>query len=367
MDNLSQPVHPNGKPSYLSNDVEFFLGDVRNKSDWEKALDGIEIVFHMAAYQDSLPNFSQFFHINAVGTALLYEVIVEKKLNIQKIIVASSQAVYGEGKYRCARCNRIRHPDMRQLDDLKTQAWDIVCDECGYALKPMWTNENRANPQTEYAVSMYSQEIMSFNLGKQYNIPTICLRYSAVQGGRQSIHNPYSGLCRIFCLNMIKGKPLPVFEDGSQQRDFVNIHDVVSANICVMESPKSDYRIFNVGGGKTYTVNEFTNIIGSVFKKNVEIVNTRKYKLGASRHIFSDISKLGELGWKPRFGVSESVTEYLTWIQSIAEIDLALEKAEEEMSRLNIIRESQQIQNEPKIKPANNYSNRRSVKITANH
>ncbi|MBN2012303.1 NAD-dependent epimerase/dehydratase family protein [candidate division KSB1 bacterium] len=342
LDNLSKPVHLKGKPDYLKDDAEFMLGDVRNKADWEKALDGVDTIFHFAAYQDYLPDFSTFFHINAVGTALMYEVAVEKKLDIQKIVVASSQAVYGEGKYRCARCNRIKYPGIRPQEQLARQDWEIKCDECNSTLRPMWTNENRVNPQNQYAISKYTQEITSINLGKRYDIPTSCLRYSIVQGPRQSIYNAYSGACRIFSLSMFFDQAPPVYEDGAQQRDFVNVHDVVAANLTVMESSKADYKVFNVGGGKAYTVAEFARIVSGVFGKQIEPDINGMYRFGDTRNIFSDISHLRELGWRPHFSPKESVEEYVSWLRSMDGIENVLEEAQQKMRKLDVVRDSKQ-------------------------
>ncbi len=340
LDNLSKPVHLKGKPDYLPADVEFMLGDVRSKDDWIKALDGVDAIFHFAAYQDYLPDFSTFFHINAVGTALMYEVIVEKKLDVRKIVVASSQAVYGEGKYRCAKCNRIKFPDIRSAEQLMQQQWELVCDDCGHPLKAMWTNENRVNPQNQYAISKYTQEITSINLGRRYDIPTACLRYSIVQGPRQSIYNAYSGACRIFSLSLFFDQAPPVYEDGQQQRDFVNIHDVVAANLTVLDSPKADYRVFNVGGGKAYTVEAFARIVSDVFGKSIEPDITGKYRFGDTRNIFSDISRLRELGWRPHFTPRDSVQEYVEWLRTLDGIENVLEEAEKKMRQLNVIRDS---------------------------
>ena len=267
LDNLSKPVHLKGKPDYIPGEVEFMLGDVRNKQDWLKALDGIDVVYQFAAYQDYLPDFSKYFHVNSVGTALLYELIVENNFPVKKVIVASSQAVYGEGKYRCPRCNRIKFPDIRELVNLEKGEWNHRCQDCATPLQAMWTNEKRVNPQNQYALSKYSQEQLSINLGKRYQVPTVCLRYSIVQGPRQSIYNAYSGACRIFCLSLFFDRQPPVYEDGSQVRDFVNIFDVVQANLKVLDSPQADYQIFNVGGGKTYTVMEFAQLAAKVFDK----------------------------------------------------------------------------------------------------
>ena len=359
LDNLSKPVHLKGKPAYLSAEAEFLLGDVRNKEDWEKALTDIDMIFHFAAYQDYLPDFSTFFHVNSVGTALLYEVIVEKRLNIQKVIVASSQAVYGEGKYRCPRCNRIKYPNIRPLEKLKNGEWDIACEENHHLLQAMWTNENRVNPQNQYAISKYTQELTSMTLGERYRIPTCCLRYSIVQGPRQSVYNAYSGACRIFCLSQFFDEQPSIYEDGQQMRDFVNIHDVVSANLTVLESPKADYQVFNVGGGKAYTVLDFAQIVSVVFGKDIKPKITSEYRFGDTRHIFSDISRLRSLGWNPQYSPKDSVAEYVNWLEGLTDLDNILEEAKLKMKQLDVIRRSNGNNSRSKIIDRKSYRGRR--------
>jgi len=338
LDNLSKPVHLKGKPDYLADKAEFILGDVRKKHDWERALEGIDVVYNFAAYQDYLPDFSKFFSVNSVGTALLYEIINEKKVPLQKVIVASSQAVYGEGKYRCPRCNRIKFPDIREVDNLEKGEWNHRCQDCSTPLQAMWTNEKRVNPQNQYALSKYSQEQLSVNLGKRYHVPTVCLRYSIVQGPRQSIYNAYSGACRIFCLSLFFDRQPPVYEDGMQVRDFVNIYDVVQANLKVLDSPQANYQIFNVGGGKTYTVLEFAQLVAKVFNKNITPKITEQYRFGDTRHIFSDISKLKSIGWRPTHTVEDSVTAYVEWLEQLEGIDNVLDQTEQTMKQLNVVR-----------------------------
>jgi len=342
LDNLSKPVHLKGKPDYIPDEAEFMLGDVRNKQDWERALEGIDVVYNFAAYQDYLPDFSKFLHVNSFGTALLYEIIVEKELPIKKVIVASSQSVYGEGKYRCPRCNRIKFPDIREVENLEKGEWNHRCQDCSTPLQAMWTNEKRVNPQNQYALSKYSQEQLSLHLGKRYQIPSVCLRYSIVQGPRQSIYNAYSGACRIFCLSLFFDRQPPVYEDGMQVRDFVNIYDVVEANIKVMESPQADYCVFNVGGGKTYTVLDFAKLVAQVFNKKITPKITEQYRFGDTRHIFSDISKLKSIGWKPKHCVEDSITAYVEWLKQLQEIDNVLDQSEQKMKDLNVVRSPQQ-------------------------
>lgn len=341
LDNLSKPVHLKGKPDYIPKEAEFLLGDVRNREDMKKALDGVDVVYHFAAYQDYLPDFSKFFYVNSVGTALIYEIIVENKLPVKKVIVASSQAVYGEGKYRCPRCNRIKFPELREEKDLAKGQWNHRCKDCRTTLQAMWTNENRVNPQNQYALSKYSQEQLSLSLGKRYDIPTVALRYSIVQGPRQSIYNAYSGACRIFCLSLFFDRQPPVYEDGMQVRDFVNIFDVVQANLKALDSPQADYQVFNVGGGKTYTVVEFAGLVAKVFDKKITPKITEQYRFGDTRHIFSDISKLKYLGWKPVHSVEDSIAAYAEWLKQLNEIDNVLDHAEQQMKSLNVVRPRQ--------------------------
>jgi dTDP-L-rhamnose 4-epimerase len=338
LDNLSKPVHLKGKPDYIPDEAEFMLGDVRNKQDWEQALEGIDVVYNFAAYQDYLPDFSKFLHVNSFGTALLYEIIVEKEFPIKKVIVASSQSVYGEGKYRCPRCNRIKFPDIREVENLEKGEWNHRCQDCSTPLQAMWTNEKRMNPQNQYALSKYSQEQISINLGKRYQIPTVCLRYSIVQGPRQSIYNAYSGACRIFCLSLFFDRQPPVYEDGMQVRDFVNIYDVVQANLKVLDSPQANYQVFNVGCGKTHTVLEFAQLVAKVFDKNITAKITGQYRFGDTRHIFSDISKLKSIGWKPVHSVEDSIRAYVEWLKELNEIDNVLDHAEQQMKALNVVR-----------------------------
>ncbi|MCL0098639.1 NAD-dependent epimerase/dehydratase family protein, partial [Dehalococcoidia bacterium] len=159
LDSLEPPVHPQRKkPDYIPNDVEFILGDVRNKNDVEKVLQGVDVVYHLAAYQGYLTDFSKFAFTNDGSTALLYEVIVEKKLPVRKVILGSSQAVYGEGKHECP-VHGTQYPFPRSLEQLEKGDWEVKCSTCGTPLESLPTDESSANPHNQYAVSKYSQEL----------------------------------------------------------------------------------------------------------------------------------------------------------------------------------------------------------------
>ena len=337
LDNLEKTTHKKGRPDYLHQEVEFIKGDVRVRSDLGKALKDIEVVFHFAAYQDYLPDFSKFFHVNSVGTALIYELIVEKSLPVKKVVVASSQAVYGEGKYRCDE-HGVFSPNIRNSEQLEGEQWKITCPRCKRIATQQITDEEIVNPQNQYAISKYSQELIALNLGRRYHIPTTVLRYSIVQGPRQSFYNAYSGACRIFCLSAYFDRQPPIYEDGRQLRDYVNIEDVVRANLLVMDDPRADYQVFNVGGGKGYTVLELAQIVAKTFRKEFKPKITGEFRFGDTRHIISSIAKLKTLGWEPKNSVEKSVKDYYEWLKSRAVTEDILDYAEKKMKELKVVR-----------------------------
>lgn len=337
LDNLQQPVHLKGKPAYIPQEAEFILGDVRDKVTIENALKGVEYIFHLAAYQDYLPDFSTFFHVNSVSTALIYEIAVAKNLPIKKIIVASSQFVNGEGIYK-AKDGSFFYPKRRSNEHLEKAQWDFT-DSNGDKMEYVWTPETYACPPNQYAISKYSQELMALNFGERYNIPSVAMRYSIVQGSRQSFYNMYSGACRIFSLSYYFDRAPTVYEDGMMMRDFVNVHDVVDANILAMNDDRANYQAFNVGGGTAYTVKGFTEIVAKEFgKESLKPNIPGEYRFGDTRHACSDITKLKSLGWLPKRTAAESVREYVEYLKAQTDIQDILDYAEKTMKNLNVVR-----------------------------
>ena len=350
LDALAPPVHENGRiPEYVPvNDVEFILGDVRDKSHWERALQGVDAVIHLAAYQDYLPDFSKFFHVNTVGTALLYEVIVEKRLPIRKVVVASSQATYGEAKYECrndvcpltrteGRC--VRYPPLRDEVQLQRGQWEVHCPACGEALQWVPTDEATTNPHNQYAMSKYTQEMVALNLGRRYGIPTTCLRYSIVQGARQSFRNAYSGVLRIFTQRVLNDRPPVCYEDGRQLRDYVSVHDVARANVLVLEEHgNSGFQVFNVGGDRRFSVIDYAELVAQRAGMDVAPDVPGVYRFGDTRHVISDIGKLKALGWQPQVRLEDIVDEYLAWAPSQPEFQDYYAEAQAKMQALGTIR-----------------------------
>ncbi len=211
------------------------------------ALSGIDAVFHLAAYQDYLTDFSKFAHVNDFGTALLYEVIINERLPVKKVVVASSQAVYGEGKYECPE-HGIQYPiPPPPFPAHPKRLGHQVSRSARRPMRSLPTDESVVNPNNQYAVSKYCQELYALKLGGKYDIPTVLLRYSITQGPRQSFFNAYSGILRTFSLQLLNGRSPTIYEDGRQLRDYVHVSDVARANVLVMEQDAANYRAFNVG------------------------------------------------------------------------------------------------------------------------
>ncbi len=339
LDALNPPVHRDGKPSYLTPGAELWVGDVRNKELLANLLRRVDAVYHFAAYQDYLTDFSRFTSTNVVSTALLYEIAVEERLDLRRIVVASSQSAMGEGLYTCP-LHGQQAPDMRSESALARGEWDHRCPVCGGPLDMSRTPESFANPQNPYGMSKHGEELVAVNLGRRYDIPTVALRYSIVQGPRQSVYNAYSGACRIFSLHYLLGSAPTLYEDGAMVRDYVNIHDVVAANELVLTDDRAVGRVFNVGGGEAYTTSEFADVVRARYGSDQVARVSGEYRFGDTRHIHSDIEALRSLGWEPKLTPADSVAEYAEWLDGMPGLDDVLAEADAKMRRLGVVRQA---------------------------
>jgi len=337
LDSLQERVHPRGWPPYLPAGAERIRGDVRDRAAWEKTLEGIDGVIHLAAYQDYMPDFSTFFHVNTVSVALLYEQIVAQRLPVRKVVLASSQAVYGEGKYCCAE-HGVAYPPSRPAERLASGQWELPCPRCGRPMEPLPLTEDAANPHTPYGIAKYAAELASFNLGRKYGIPTVNLRYSIVQGARNSFYNAYSGICRIFTLRLLHDRPPVCYEDGKQLRDYVHVGDVARANLLALEDGRADFQAFNVAGQKGTTVLEYARLVARATGKEIEPLISGDYRFGDTRHTVSSWAALGELGWRPETALEDVIDEYVAWVRQQPGLADFYEESEKKMRTAGIIR-----------------------------
>jgi dTDP-L-rhamnose 4-epimerase len=336
LDSLEPRIHPFGKPSYLSADAEFIQGSVTDPKVLLNALQDVDIVSHQAAYQDYMPDFSRFLHVNAVSTALIYELIVQNRFPVSKVIVASSQAVYGEGQYTCPE-DGFMLPPPRSQQQLGWGDWEVHCPRCGRKADSLPLCEEYNNPYNQYAVSKLAEEKTALGLGWLHGIPSVALRYSITQGARQSLYNHYSGICRIFFSRAMGHKPLTIYEDGRQTRDFVHVQDVVDANMMVLEKDEANFQAFNVGSGQSTTVLDYANAVVRKLSADVAIEISGKYRRGDNRHSVSSIDKLRRLGWQPRRNLSTIMDDFLSWIESIGGVPEQLGDADRDMQSAGVV------------------------------
>jgi dTDP-L-rhamnose 4-epimerase len=336
LDSLDPRVHPFGRPAYLPRQVEFVHGSVNDRSLLLEALRDVDIISHQAAYQDYMPDFSRFLHVNGVGTALIFELIVRDRLPIKKVIVASSQAVYGEGQYECAE-HGFFLPQPRSREQLSLGSWELICPRCQKEARPRLLEEAHINPYNQYAVSKLAEEKIALGLGWLHGIPTVALRYSITQGARQSLYNHYSGVCRIFFSRALRNSALIIYEDGNQTRDFVHVQDVVDANMLVLEKDAADFQAFNVGSGEATTVLEYATAVLRKLASSVDLQITGQYRRGDNRHSVSRVEKISSLGWRPRRNLSLIMDDFLDWIESIGGIPEPITDAYADMKHAGVV------------------------------
>jgi dTDP-L-rhamnose 4-epimerase len=337
LDSLQERVHPRGWPAYLPPEVDKVRGDVRSRDDLRQALDGVDAVFHLAAYQDYMPDFSTFIDVNTFSTALLFELIVADDLPVRKIVLASSQSVYGEGRYHCPEHGTF-FPQARSERQLSEGEWEISCPACGGLSESQVFDEATTNPHTAYGISKYALEMLALNLGRKYGIAVANMRYSIVHGPRNSFYNAYSGIARIFTLRLLHDKAPVCFEDGQQRRDYVYVGDVARANVLALEDERANFRSFNVAGRGQTTVVEYAELLIRTCGKDIAPIISGEYRYGDTRHTVSSWESLGALGWQPGTPLETIAREYVDWVLEQEDLDEYYAGSETAMRNAGIIR-----------------------------
>ncbi|HUR99736.1 MAG TPA: GDP-mannose 4,6-dehydratase [Pyrinomonadaceae bacterium] len=319
LDSLADEVHRGKVPDHLNPDAEFIHGDVCDADGVEKALDGIDAVFHLAAELGlgrSMYQVRRFVTGNDLGTAVLLEELIKRRDQIKKLVVASSMSLYGEGPYRCEGCAETFYPMLRSDSQLSAKQWEFVCETCGSVLAPLPTPEEKPlNPTSVYAVGKQVQEQYSLIIGRAYKIPTVAFRYFNVYGPRQALSNPYTGACAIFSSRLLNDQRPLIYEDGNQTRDFVSVHDIVKANLLALHSAAADYQVLNVGTGRATSIRFIAEVVAKGLGKNIDPELTDQFREGDIRHCIADISKAQSLlGYEPTVKLENGLEELLDWV-----------------------------------------------------
>lgn len=338
LDNFDPQVHQGKKPDYLNKGAEYIEGDIRDESSLKKSFKDVDAVFHLAAkvgVGQSMYEIKEYVAANTYGTAFLWDYIINNKISIRKFVVASSMSIYGEGAYKCSKCGIVA-PYLRDEEDLKKKRWEVRCPQCGEALKPINTFEEKKLLSTSvYAITKKDQEELSLNIGTSYKIPTAALRFFNVYGPRQSLSNPYTGACAIFSSRIKNDNPPLIYEDGLQTRDFVYVTDIAAACVLAMENDKCSGGYFNVGTGRAVTISEVAETLVKLYGKNFPLNVTNRYRVGDIRHCYADITKLKNFGYDPKVGLKDGLKKLVEWGKSAEAKDMT-SKADLELERRNL-------------------------------
>jgi dTDP-L-rhamnose 4-epimerase len=260
-------------------------------------------------------------------------------LPVRKIVVASSQAVYDEGAYRCPEHGQF-YGRPRPIAQLERGDYDVHCPTCGAAAAPAPTDENApTGGGNVYAISKLTQERLVLTWGQATGIPTTALRYSCTYGPRQSLFNPYTGVIAIFCTRLVNRRRPVVYEDGRQSRDLIYVDDVARANLLVATDPRADGRVFNVGTGEATAIGDLARLLADRLDVPLEPDIPGAYRPGEMRALISDISRLGALGFAPQIRLSEGIDHYLAWVRTQGGVRDYFAAAERMLRRRKIVKQ----------------------------
>lgn len=334
LDSLLKQVHPDGKWEKPSK-VTFFHGDVRDHGIVRKCLDGADYIVHLAAETgvgQSSYEIARHVSVNEFGTAVLLEEAAKNLKYIKGVILASSRAVYGEGRYICIKCSVV-YPEGRDANDLSQGKWEPRCPTCGEMVNPTASIEDQPlKPASIYGITKYNQEQLLAQFTKSFDVPSIALRFQNVYGPGQSLNNPYTGILSIFCTRIMARNPVLIYEDGQEKRDFVYIEDVVESIRLVLKKGFSGFDVYNVGMGSGTPVLEVANILAEEFKTDVPVQVVGKYRIGDIRHAWGDIRKIQEkFGYKPKISVREGLKRFIAWVKEQPKPEDRYEVMEKEM------------------------------------
>lgn len=345
LDNLDPQVHGPSRslPPYLHQDVEFVHGDVRDRDTMVKALQDIRFVYHFAALTgvtQSMYQIHKYLDVNIMGTATLWDVIVNNGLDVANVIVASSRAVYGEGAYLCRHCMHKVYPLLRPVEQLETGQWEVTCPCCGREVEAIPTSEDKPlQPLSTYAQSKQAQEQTSQIVGTAHGIGHTVLRYFNVYGPRQALANPYTGVASVFCSRVLAGSPIVIYEDGLPVRDFVHVGDIVQANLLALKCVNAGGTVVNVGSGTKATILDIALAICTQMGIEPQLEFSREYRVGDIRSCYADIrSARKQLGYQPVIEFEEGISDLINWVTAQEKIADRYEESIRELEQRGVMR-----------------------------
>ncbi len=340
LDNLSSQIHgtypEEDSPLYRSiiGRVRFIKGDVVNAEDWEKAIEGQEVIVHLAAETgtgQSMYQIEKYSEVNVSGTAKMLDLLVNRPHAVRKVVIASSRAVYGEGKYLHPELGLI-YPKPRNVEEMRKGNFEIIYPD-GQILRALPTDEEaKIHPTSIYGITKYTQEQMVMTACSSMGVAPVAVRFQNVYGEGQSLLNPYTGILSIFSSQILNGNDINIFEDGRESRDFIHVNDAVEATIRCIESDAANGEIFNVGTGISTAVTTVAENLRKFYDMDFEITISGQFRLGDIRHNFADISKIrSRLGFHPEISFEEGISKFTQWVLQQNIQDIKFKESLEEM------------------------------------
>lgn len=333
LDSLSPQIHGNDpertSPLYASirDCVRFVRGSVCDESVWKRCIPEQDVIVHLAAETgtgQSMYEIRRYAEVNVGGTAMLLDWLSRESHQVRRVVVASSRAVYGEGKYMDAD-GEVVYPQARKVEDMRDGKFEPLCEKTGVSLKMIPTDEDsKIHPSSVYGITKLNQEQMVMTVCPALGIEAVGLRYQNVYGPGQSLSNPYTGILSIFSTRALNGNQIDVFEDGYESRDFVFIDDVVEATYLAVTKPRAAGKIFGIGSGVATDVLTVANKLIEYYGVKVPVIVTGAFRVGDIRHNVADLSKARELlDFEPKVSFGTGIKIFSDWVlsQEVAEDD----------------------------------------------
>lgn len=324
IDTLSPQIHgadpATTSPLYqsIAACTEFVQGSVCDRALMLKMIEGIDVILHLAAETgtgQSMYEIQRYVDVNIGGTALLLDILANNSHSVQKVVVASSRSIYGEGKYQ-NQFGEFVYPSARSEEHMLAGQFEPICEKTGLPLICLATDEeSKIHPSSVYGITKQNQEQMVMTVCPTIGIDAVALRYQNVYGPGQSLSNPYTGILSIFSTRIKNGNPINIFEDGKESRDFVYIEDVADATIAAMMRDEANGQIFGIGSGVATDVMTVARTLVSVYGRDVAINVTGQFRLGDIRHNFADLSKARALfDFQPQFDFETGISLFAKWV-----------------------------------------------------
>lgn len=347
LDNLHPQIHGDSEDSFLyqriKDKVNFIKGDVCNIDDWKKAIADNEVIVHYAAETgtgQSMYAIQRYMDVNVGGTGIMLDLLANEKHNVKKVVVASSRAIYGEGKYWSIERDVAVYPEGREDADMLAGDFEPKCPISGGRVELMATDENsKIHPNSIYGLTKYNQEQAVLIACKALGIPAVAFRYQNVYGPGQSLKNPYTGILSIFSTRIKNNKGINIFEDGEESRDFVYIDDVVDATILGIEQDAANNHVFNVGSGVATSVTTVAKTLVQNYGIKVPISVSGQFRLGDIRHNFADLTEVRKvLGFSPKVNFEEGIKNFTNWVNDQEVEADGYERSLEEMKAKGLLK-----------------------------